>query len=1213
MHPLLDPRVDRFDSAWRAVQTCGREPPQLENFRGQEHGEEESTELLVVLIAIDLSWRWKLVGSDNCQVAIQEAGQYFQAFPQLSQNPEHAVEIACAEYRARRSAGDSVSPMELAERHSHLDRLPAALLAVDEELHREGADLGKPEIQGFELLHELGRGARGVVYKARDTALQRHVAIKVLYRHFDAQPQDRLRFQQEAETLAQLQHPHVVTIHSTGETSGRLYLAMEWVEGRNLDDLLTEGELPIPYVTSLFIQVAEAVQHAHDNGVLHRDLKPANILVDEHNNARVTDFGLAKRMPTDNQLSNRLATHSHAIVGTPCFMPPEQIDASRGELGATADVYAIGATLYCLLAGRPPLRGSTNWETYRLVLEADPAPLRSLNPLVSVDLETVCMHCLEKNPSQRYQSAHDVAEELKRYQTGMPILARPTSRPTRIARWIARNPREALLWGGISLSLLALLVTTTVGSIRYSRLFYKEQEQRQEVEKALDRSENNRYIGFVQQALLQYQANNLAEAEQALKLAAPAANEKDRRDWEWFYLNRLLKPGKHRFTVGDEQAPWIGSLATTADGRYIACGTTVPWYESMEQTEQVSVRVYDLQNSQQVFSAKVPGNSATSVALSDTGDLLAVVSHHVDRENITPQERAFVTSSGTLTLFDVATSQPKWQTADLERNFVRLDITSSNKQLVTLSTAGLSVRSLETGMREWHAAGISAFQVRGDVVLVTSKADNSYLNLQSGDVLESLPTDPATPTEPFRAVRDMHLLATEENMEQSSRTVLSWDGQRRAQLYDQKVVVSDLANGTTDIIPVVGIMVAAFAPDGNTLALALGSGSIQLWNLEEDRLERTLSGHKSRLSQLSFTANGRQLVSGDWSGQIVVWELDRMQSTVGFGELSRAEYPVEAVACDAAAENFVVARVGKLAAVGVNAVSRETWERGEFSSAIPQIAPGRSAAISPSQRILAATSEDDRQHVHLWDLATGRRMTTLTLEAPIQFLCFDPNSRYVAAAAWRRRSPDESDIADAYVTVFDCKTQQRVYKETFADTRIWRMSLAAERPRLAMVLSLPKKSDSGIVSNKQNSLALVDFLTGDQLWQRSLDDAILCLGVALNEAGDCVAAGTLAGKLQLWNADDGSFRADLEGTMENVEDMTFNPSGTRLVATTRKQITIWGLQYGRRILTLPKPVETFDPIFNPQVFFNQSGDALLANNYDDTISVLRGGTQQTAD
>lgn len=1213
MHPLLDPRVDQFDSAWRAVQTSGREPPQLESFQGKEHGDEESTELLVVLIAIDLSWRWKLAGSDNCQVAGQEAGQYFEAFPQLAGNPERAIEITCAEYRARRSAGDSVSPMELAERHSHLDSLPAALLAVDEELHREGANLGKPEIQGFELLDELGRGARGVVYKARETALQRHVAIKVLYRHFDAQPENRLRFQQEAEALAQLQHPHVVTIHSTGETSGRLYLAMEWVEGCNLDDLLTEGELPIRCVTSLFIQVAEAVQHAHDNGVLHRDLKPANILVDEYNNARVTDFGLAKRMPTDNQLSSRLATHSHAIVGTPCFMPPEQIDASRGELSAAADVYAIGATLYCLLAGRPPLRGSTTWETYRLVLEADPAPLRSLNPLVSVDLETICMRCLEKNPSQRYQSAHEVAEELKRLQKGMPILARPTSGPTRIARWIVRNPREALLWGGISLSLLALLVTTTFGSIRYSRLFYKEQGQRQEVEKALDRSENNRYIGFIQQAQLQYQANNLTEAEQVLKLALPAANEKDRRDWEWFYLNRLLKPGKHRFTTGDEQAPWIGSLATTPDGRYVACGTAVPWYESMEQTEQISVRLWDLQNSQQIFSAKVPGNSATSVALSDSGDLLAVVSHHVDRENVNPQERAFVASSGTLTLFDVAKSQPKWQTNDVERNFVRLDIVSSNRQLVTLSTARLSVRSLETGMREWNAAGISAFQVRGDAVQVTSKADNSYLDLQSGDVLESVPTDLATPTEPFRSVHDMHLLATEENMERSSRTVPSWDGQQRVQLFDREVVVSDLANGTTSIIPVVGISVAAFAPGGNRLALAMGSGAIQLWNLEENRLQRTLSGHKSRLSQLSFTANGRYLVSGDWSGQVVVWELDRMQSIVGFGELSRAEYPIEAVACDVAAENFVAARVGKLAAVEVNTVSRETWKRGKFSSAIPQIAPGRAAAISPSQRILAATSEDDRQQVRLWDLAADRAMTTLTLEAPIQFLCFDPTSRYVAAAAWQRRSSEEGDIADAHITVFDCQTQQSVYQKTLPDTRIWRMSLAAERPRLAMVLSLPKKPDSGIVANEQNSVTLVDFLTGNQLWQRSLDDAILCLGLALNEAGDCVATGVLGGKVQLWNADDGSIRANLEGTMENVEDMTFNPSGTRLIATTRKQVTIWGMQYGRRILTLPKPVDTFDPIFNPQVFFNQSGDILLTNNYDDTVSVLRGGTRQTAD
>ena len=297
----------------------------------------------------------------------------------------------------------------------------------------------------YELLGVLGRGGMGVVYRARQQSLNRIVALKTLHSSTSLEERDILRFQNEAESAANLRHPGIVAVYDVGEANGRHYYSMEYIEGIDLSHLIKENSLPGKNAAQYVMQLAQAVHYAHEQGVLHRDLKPSNVLLDSQGKVKITDFGLAKRVNADSQL-----TGEFTIMGTPSYMPPEQAMPSRGSVGPCSDVYALGAILYELITARPPFRGDNPMETIRQVVNDEPIAPRLLNPGIAQDLQTICLKCLEKEPSRRYDSAKTVGEELERYLKGKPILVRPISRIERLWRLCKRHPREASLVGLIA-------------------------------------------------------------------------------------------------------------------------------------------------------------------------------------------------------------------------------------------------------------------------------------------------------------------------------------------------------------------------------------------------------------------------------------------------------------------------------------------------------------------------------------------------------------------------------------------------------------------------------------------------------------------------------------------------------------------------------------------------------------------------------------------
>ena len=281
--------------------------------------------------------------------------------------------------------------------------------------------------RGYELLEEIARGGMGIVYKARQVSLDRIVAVKLLLLGQYASEEFIHRFRMEASAAASLQHPNIVAIHEVGVHQGQHYFAMDFVDGPNLATLAKGEPLSAGRAARYLKIIAHAIHYAHEHGILHRDLKPSNVLIDSNDQPRVTDFGLAKRFGSDSPSVAGLTqlTLSGQVMGSPAYMPPEQASGARDKVDVRSNVYSLGATLYHLLTGRPPFEGASVAETLHQVGAQEPVPPRLLNAGVPLDLETICLKCLEKDMTDRYATALLVAEELARFENGEPIHARP--------------------------------------------------------------------------------------------------------------------------------------------------------------------------------------------------------------------------------------------------------------------------------------------------------------------------------------------------------------------------------------------------------------------------------------------------------------------------------------------------------------------------------------------------------------------------------------------------------------------------------------------------------------------------------------------------------------------------------------------------------------------------------------------------------------------
>lgn len=303
----------------------------------------------------------------------------------------------------------------------------------------------------YSLIEVVGQGGMGIIYKAVQTNLNRLVALKVMKSGQFATEDDVRRFHMEARTSARLQHPNIVSIYDVGKVQDRYFIAMEFVDGPNLAQVIKKKRLSSKESASILRTLAEAIHHSHEVGILHRDLKPSNVLVDAAGRVKIADFGLAKKLESDSNL-----TGTGQIIGTPNYMSPEQAHGLHDKLTPSTDVYSLGAMLYEMLAGAPPFRGETKLETVLRVISDDPIPPSKVNSDCSKDLEAVCLKCLEKDAEDRYDSASDLADDLEKFLAGSPVEARRSRVWESWIRFASLQPAIASMLG------MALAIATLI-------------------------------------------------------------------------------------------------------------------------------------------------------------------------------------------------------------------------------------------------------------------------------------------------------------------------------------------------------------------------------------------------------------------------------------------------------------------------------------------------------------------------------------------------------------------------------------------------------------------------------------------------------------------------------------------------------------------------------------------------------------------------------
>ena len=980
----------------------------------------------------------------------------------------------------------------------------------------------------YELIEEIARGGMGVVFRARQLALGRIVALKTIVGGALASSEQVARFRSEAEAVAHLEHPNIVPIYEVNVHEGQHYFSMRLIDGGSLEQRMSDFTLPEDAdvadrrgrgiarerqsrIARLIATVARAVHYAHQRGILHRDLKPANILIGANGEPQVTDFGIAKLLAAEGQ-----ATQSIAVLGTPSYMAPEQAAGDGRRLTTAADVFSLGAVLYHLLTKRRPFQGATPVETLQQLIEREPTTPRSVNKAVDRDLETICLKCLDKQPGGRYPSADALAEDLDRWIAGEPIAARPVTAAERLWRWCRRKPIVATLWAGLA---AAIIVGVVVASWQWRR-----------AERTAVTLRESLYAADVGAAFQAWELGNISRARDLLELQRPPPGQTDLRTFEWRYLFGLTRPRELLTITSGNTGVW-GS-AISPDGTRLATGTG-----------DGKVQVWALPSGAPLATLNGGGHLTYALAFSPDGSLLAAS-----------------TDAPEIHLWDIRTGTLAARLGPYALPTIALAFSADGRMLIATGgypygtdvAAELFLWEVPSGQRigtlsgHRSSAGWPAFSPDGRV-LATPQGDGT---ISLWDVA---------------ARRVGAVLTGHKGLVINAR--FSPDGRRIATGgIDGTVRVWDVA--ATRLVAVLGshqgpVFGLAFSPRGDRLVSGGLDGAAKLWDMTTLRQITSFRGHTSRIFSASFSPDGLRIVTGSLDGTARVWDATAAPDSDVFdhhaGNFAHIEF---------SADGRLLLRSD------VYGKQVTLWDA--RSSRKVAVIPHEGAGLSFDGRVLVTTSGNQ---LALWDVSDVAPVLIETMAAsspPLHRPVFLADGTVAFAP---RKNPQVVDIQDARGRkrtlnldaadgsssgAMAASRDGRLFATGYVDgsTRIWNAKTWAKRALLRghaeRVLAVAFSPDARVLATGSADTTV-------RMWDLDTDlpvvfraDAGAVHSLAFSPDGSTLAIGTVDGLVKFWNTQARREVTTLKAHDSIVCSMTFSPDGRTLATVAVDQtMRLW--------------------------------------------------------
>lgn len=841
--PVLDERMSchsivlAFEKAFRNI-----ELPNIDDYRTGSQG--SAIHLLLELILSDIELRHR-------RGAAIPFSHYLSRFPEIETQPEIMSQLIQHDVQLKRQSGVTINPREYPSQYT-IPRQPHNV-----------SDTINP-ISGYEIKHEVGRGGMSTVYLARQASLNRLVALKTLRTEdTDSEPRDTIRFLAEAELIGTIRHPNIVQIYDYGATPGESpFLALEYLAGGTLAKRLADGPLKPEEAASLVSSLASGIHHAHSLGMVHRDLKPGNILFDENGVPKIIDFGLAKRTNSD-------ITRTQILMGTPAYMAPEQADKKAKFVGPTADVWALGAILYECLTGKRPFNATDNLEVLHAIRYDIPERPQSINRKIPVELEQICLKCLEKAPEDRYSSAESLEQDLLAWVNHRPLSIQKPSVFGRVSKWIRRNQIVSSAMFAICLTLLTAATISGVFGIWALNERKIAATRATEAENEKERADTKTQLAEIERARSDFQrnraeklvyANQLQAAERAWEVQRPEITFNNMDDCRWdlrgpeynflysrFNDNQIALFG-HRFNVS--------AVAISPDGKTIMSGDA-----------QGNVRVYDMCNASFLIDHPKQVNGAiSSIQFSPLGSEVAIWSRGSVRVYARSPSNQWLKQSASIhegsTEQGMIVTGPVWRFGSLM--VPDRDVPSS-----------LFLRSL-SNKKDRKTVIHSLYKNLGPIRLTAISPDTKQLAVARGNTVTI--HDAATDKRIGNVLHGQsagHVSALAYSPDGSVLAIAWNDGLLRLYQLGENGISKDFTRLQNYETPREAVLCIAFTPDSQLLLTGGATMGLTAWDWRKGRLSWVKQGHRDAIRSIAVSNNGRFAITGSEDCTARIWDLHK--------------------------------------------------------------------------------------------------------------------------------------------------------------------------------------------------------------------------------------------------------------------------------------------------------------------------------------------------